>query len=297
MKKRFIMALVSILLVALLLPATALAEGPTDIDLTTGDHSGKTLAADGYTWDEATHTLTMENLKLAGSINLPKADCTVIVKGTCEVWTIAREAGAAQSLTIKGENGSILDAEDIAVQGDLTLENVTIPHGRLDNSNVNGLTVLKLINSKVDLVTLSWMTDGGIELVNSKLTVGGENGDALFWAEKIAMDAQSEIVSHGPLMNYAHFTAEDMAAIKGYIVVPANGRFEKAGEWLTIVNEQGEVGPFTLRGSTGSEVTVRVPETKPVTPPQTGAAENGAALVLAAVGVLSAGLVFAAKRK
>lgn len=98
-------------------------------------------------------------------------------------------------------------------------------------------------------------------------------------------------------MNYAHFTAEDMAAIKGYIVVPANGRFEKAGEWLTIVNEQGEVGPFTLRGSTGSEVTVRVPETKPVTPPQTGAAENGAALVLAAVGVLSAGLVFAAKRK
>ena len=295
MKKRFIMALVSILLVALLLPATALAEGPTDIDLTTGDHSGKTLAADGYTWDEATHTLTMENLKLAGSINLPKADCTVIVKGTCEVWTIAREAGAAQSLTIKGENGSSLQA-DIAVQGNLTLENVTMPHGSFDNSFVNGLTVLKLINSKVDLVTLSWMTDGGIELVNSKLTVG-ENGDAHFWAEKIAMDAQSEIVSHGPLMNYAHFTAEDMAAIKGYIVVPANGRFEKVGEWLTIVNEQGEVGPFTLRGSTGSEVTVRVPETKPVTPPQTGAAENGAALVLAAVGVLFAGLVFAAKRK
>ena len=295
MKKRFIMALVSILLVALLLPATALAEGPTDIDLTTGDHSGKTLAADGYTWDEATHTLTMENLKLAGTINLPKADCTVIVKGTCEVWTIAREAGAAQSLTIKGENGSSLQA-DIAVQGDLTLENVTMPHGSFDNSFVNGLTVLKLINSKVDLVTLSWMTDGGIELVNSKLTVG-ENGDAHFWAEKIAMDAQSEIVSHGPLMNYAHFTAEDMAAIKGYIVVPANGRFEKVGEWLTIVNEQGEVGPFTLRGSTGSEVTVRVPESKPVTPPQTGAAENGAALVLAAVGVLFAGLVFVAKRK
>lgn len=295
MKKRFIMALVSILLVALLLPATALAEGSTDIDLTTGDHSGKTLAADGYTWDEATHTLTMENLKLAGSINLPKADCTVIVKGTCEVWTIAREAGAAQSLTIKGENGSSLRA-DIAVQGDLTLENVTMPHGSFDNSFVNGLTVLKLINSKVDLVTLSWMTDGGIELENSSLTVG-LGGDAHFWAEKIAMDAQSEIVSHGRLMNYAHFTAEDMAAIKGYIVVPANGRFEKVGEWLTIVNEQGEVGPFTLRGSTGSEVTVRVPETKPVTPPQTGAAENGAALVLAAVGVLSAGLVFAAKRK
>lgn len=295
MKKRFIMALVSILLVALLLPATALAEGPTDIDLTTGDHSGKTLAADGYTWDEATHTLTMENLKLAGSINLPKADCTVIVKGTCEVWTIAREAGAAQSLTIKGENGSSLRA-DIAVQGNLTLENVTMPHGSFDNSFVNGLTVLKLINSKVDLVTLSWMTDGGIELENSSLTVG-LGGDAHFWAEKIAMDAQSEIVSHGHLMNYAHFTAEDMAAIKGYIVVPANGRFEKVGEWLTIVNEQGEVGPFTLRGSTGSEVTVRVPESKPVTPPQTGAAENGAALVLAAVGVLFAGLVFAAKRK
>ena len=296
MKKRLITVLISMLLVALLLPATALAEGQTGIDLTTGDHSGKTLAADGYTWDEATHTLTMENLELYGTINLPKADCTVIVKGTCEVWTIAREVGTAQSLTIKGENGSSLRAE-IAVQGDLTLENVTMPHGRFDNSNVNGLTVLKLINSKVDLVTLSWMTDGGIELVNSKLTVGGENGDAHFWAEKIAMDAQSEIVSYGPLMNYAHFTAEDMAAIKDYIVVPANGRFEKVGDWLTIVNEQGEVGPFTLRGSTGSEVTVRVPEDGKVTPPQTGAAENGAALMLAAAGVLAAGLVFAAKRK
>lgn len=295
MKKRLITVLISMLLVALLLPATALAEGQTDIDLTTGDHSGKTLAADGYTWDEATHTLTMENLELYGTITLPKADCTVIVKGACVVWTMTREAGAAQSLTIKGEDGSTLEM-DIAVQGDVTLENVTMTHGRFDNSFIGGLTVLKLINSKVDLVTLSWMTDGGIDLVNSKLTVGA-NGDAHFWAEKIAMDAQSEIVSYGSLMNYARFTAEDMAAIKDYIVVPANGHFEKVGEWLTIVNEQGEVGPFTLRGSTGSEVTVRVPEDGKVTPPQTGAAENGAALVLAAAGVLAAGLVFAAKRK
>lgn len=154
MKKRLITVLISMLLVALLLPATALAEGQTDIDLTTGDHSGKTLAADGYTWDEATHTLTMENLELYGTITLPKADCTVIVKGACVVWTMTREAGAAQSLTIKGEDGSTLEM-DIAVQGDVTLENVTMTHGRFDNSFIGGLTVLKLINSKVDLVTLS----------------------------------------------------------------------------------------------------------------------------------------------
>lgn len=295
MKKRFIMALVSILLVALLLPATAMAAEQTDIDLTAGDHSGKTLAADGYTWDEATHTLTMENLKVTGTITLPKADCTVVVKGTCEVSSITREAGAGQSLTIKGENGSTLVA-DISVQGDVTLENVTIPHGRIDNSFVGGLTVLKLINSKVNFVTLSWMTDGGIDLVNSSLTVG-VNGDAYFWAEKIAMDENSKIVSDGPLRNYAHFTAEDMAAIKGYIVVPANGRFEKKDDMLTIVNEQGEAVPFTLDGSPSPSVTVTVPETKPVTPPQTGAAENGAALVLAAVGVIAAAAVVAFEKR
>lgn len=296
MKKRFIMALVSILLVALLLPATAMAAEQTDINLTEGDHSGKTLAADGYTWDEVTHTLTMENLKVTGTITLPKADCTVVVKGTCEVSSsITRDAGAAQSLTIKGENGSSLQA-NIAVQGNLTLENVTIPHGRIDNSFVNGPTVLKLINSKVNFVTLSWMTDGGIDLVNSSLTVGA-NGDANFWAEKIAMDENSKIVSNGPLMNYAHFTAEDMAAIKGYIVVPANGRFEKKDNMLTIVNEQGEAGPFTLDGSPSPSVTVTVPETKPVTPPQTGAAENGAALVLAAVGVIAVAAVVAFEKR
>lgn len=129
MKKRFIMALVSILLVALLLPATAMAAEQTDINLTEGDHSGKTLAADGYTWDEVTHTLTMENLKVTGRITLPKADCTVVVKGTCEVSSsITRDAGAAQSLTIKGENGSTLVA-DISVQGDVMLENYRYPMG------------------------------------------------------------------------------------------------------------------------------------------------------------------------
>ena len=37
------------------------------LDLTTGDHSTKTLADDGYTWDNGTNTLTLKNIVVNGS--------------------------------------------------------------------------------------------------------------------------------------------------------------------------------------------------------------------------------------
>ena len=42
------------------------AEG---IDLTTGNHSEKTLADDGYTWNSSTNTMTIENIIIDGNVN------------------------------------------------------------------------------------------------------------------------------------------------------------------------------------------------------------------------------------
>ena len=77
MKKQFTAMLASLLLVALLIPGAAFATSGhilASLDLTTGNHTGKTLASDGYTWDESTHTLTMQDLSVTGDINLPNTD-------------------------------------------------------------------------------------------------------------------------------------------------------------------------------------------------------------------------------
>lgn len=99
-------------------------------------------------------------------------------------------------------------------------------------------------------------TDGGIDLVNSQLTVNkSENSLSQFWVEKIAMDENSVIESYRPMQNYWHFTPEDMGTVNDYIAVPAGGSFAKKAIHdgstdtpLTVVDKEGNVAShFILR--------------------------------------------------
>lgn len=60
MKKRFTAVVMGVLLLMLLIPSTAFADGiPAvvgNLDLTSGNHADKTLAKDGYEWDSAYDT-------------------------------------------------------------------------------------------------------------------------------------------------------------------------------------------------------------------------------------------------
>lgn len=255
--------IVGLLAVLMMLPVLAFAEDSHQIpemNLVSGDHSGKTLEHDGYTWDAANAVLTLKDISVGGEIILPKRDCTINIQGSCYAGVIHRnDSGAAQSTTINGSDGAKLWAE-IEVSGALTLHNLTMTDGEIRNQNPGPYPnyILTLRDSTINLRSLSWMPDAGIDLLSSKLHVVMAMADGMpqFWVEKIAMDEKSEIVSDTRMSNYGLCELADFGNVLNYVAEPVGGRFFKQpGEVVTIVTEvQGELmkaDHFVLRAPTG----------------------------------------------
>lgn len=255
--------IVSLLAILMMVPVLAFAEDShqiPELNLVAGDHSGKTLEHDGYTWDDSGAVLTLKDISVGGAIILPKRDCTINIQGTCYAGIIHRnDSGAAQSTTINGSDGAKLWAE-IEVSGALTLHNLTMTDGEIRNQNPGHYPnyILTLHDSAINLRSLSWMPDAGIDLHNSKLNVVMAMPDGMpqFWVEKIAMDEKSEIVSNTRMSNYGYCELADFGEVLNYVVEPEGGRFFKQpGEAVTIVTEvQGELSKadhFVLRAPTG----------------------------------------------
>ena len=244
MKKRFTAVVRGVLLLMLLIPSTAFADGiPAvvgNLDLTSGNHADKTLAKDGYEWDSATNTLTIQDLAVTGDIILPKRDCTINVKGECSATHIKREEGE-QALTVIGENKATLECE-FTLMGNLMLDSLKMTDGAISNSSVGNPPVLILKNSDITLHHLSWMTNSGIDLVNSSLTVAGNDTSDQFWTEKITMDEDSVIESFRALSNYGNVGLEGFDSVQDYIAEPKGGKFANVNDRpVTIVNESGAV--------------------------------------------------------
>ena len=255
--------IVGLLAVLMMLPVLAFAEDShqiPELNLVSGDHSGMTLEHDGYTWDAANAVLTLKDISVGGEIILPKRDCTINIQGSCYAGIIHRnDSGAAQSVTINGAEGAKLRAE-IDVSGALTLNQLTMTDGSIGNGSSGEYPdfVLTLQDSAINLRSLSWMADAGIDLHNSKLHVVMAMPDSMpqFWVEKIAMDEKSEIVSDTRLINYGHCELAVFGNVLNYVAEPAGGKFFKQpGEAVTIVTEvQGELAVadhFVLRAPTG----------------------------------------------
>lgn len=259
--------IVCILTVLMMVPVLAFAEDShqiNEINLVNEDHSGKTLERDGYAWDEANAVLTLKDISVGGEIILPKRDCTINIQGTCYAGIIHRnDSGAAQSTTINGSDGAKLRAE-IEVSGALTLHNLTMTDGEIRNQNPGPYPnyILTLHDSAINLRSLSWMPDAGIDLHSSKLHVVMPMPDSMpqFWVERITMDEKSEIESDTRLINYGHCNLEDFGQVLNYVAEPEGGKFFKQpGEAITIVTEiEGELAKadhFILRApaASGSE--------------------------------------------
>lgn len=253
----------SILIVLLMIPTVAFAESThtlSELDLTASGHSDKTLENDGYTWDAANAVLTLKDISIGGDVILPKKDCTINVQGECYAGKIWRnDSGAAQSTTINGSDGAKLWAE-IEVSGALTLHKLTMTDGEIRNQTPGPYPnyILTLHDSAINLRSLSWMPNAGIDLHSSKLHVVMPMPDSMpqFWVEKIAMDEKSEIVSDTRLINYGLCELADFGNVLNYVAEPAGGKFFKQpGEAVTIVAEvQGELRKadhFVLRAPTG----------------------------------------------
>ena len=253
----------SILIVLLMIPTVAFAESThtlSELDLTASGHSDKTLENDGYTWDAANAVLTLKDIHIGGDVILPKKDCTINVQGECYAGKIWRnDSGADQSTTINGSDGAKLWAE-IEVSGALTLHKLTMTDGEIRNQTPGPYPnyILTLHDSAINLRSLSWMPNAGIDLHNSKLHVVMPVPDGMpqFWVEKITMDEKSEIVSNTRMSNYGLCELADFGNVLNYVAEPEGGKFFKQpGEAVTIVAEvQGELmkaDHFVLRAPTG----------------------------------------------
>lgn len=256
MKKRFTAVVMGLLLLILLIPSTAFADSiPAivgDLDLTSGNHADKTLAKDGYEWDSATNTLTIQDLAVTGYIILPKQDCTINVKGECSAQNVTRnDSGANQALTVIGENKATLECE-FTLMGNLMLDSLKMTDGAISNSSVMNPPVLILKNSDITLHHLSWMTNGGIDLVNSSLTVADNGTLGQFWTEKITMDDDSVIESFHALSNYGNVGLEGFDSVQDYIAEPKGGKFANVNDRpVTIVNESGAVASHFILKAPG----------------------------------------------
>ena len=253
----------SILIVLLMIPTVAFAESThtlSELDLTASGHSDKTLENDGYTWDAANAVLTLKDIHIGGDVILPKKDCTINVQGECYAGKIWRnDSGADQSTTINGSDGAKLWAK-IEVSGALTLHKLTMTDGEIRNQTPGPYPnyILTLHDSAINLRSLSWMPNAGIDLHNSKLHVVMPVPDGMpqFWVEKITMDEKSEIVSNTRMSNYGLCELADFGNVLNYVAEPEGGKFFKQpGEAVTIVAEvQGELmkaDHFVLRAPTG----------------------------------------------
>ena len=142
----------------------------------------------------------------------------------------------------------------------MTLHNLTMTDGEIRNQTPGPYPnyILTLHDSAINLRSLSWMPNAGIDLHNSKLHVVMAIPDGMpqFWVEKIIMDEKSEIVSDTRLINYGHCELADFGNVLNYVAEPEGGKFFKQpGEVVTIVTEvQGELmkaDHFVLRAPTG----------------------------------------------
>lgn len=259
--------IVGLLAVLMMLPVLAFAEDShqiPELNLVAGDHSGKTLEHDGYTWDAANAVLTLKDISVGGEIILPKRDCIINIQGNCYAGVISRPSSAdAQSLTIYGAEGADLSAA-IDVAGDLTLDGLTMTGGEIRNASVNLAYKLTLKNSTINLYNLGWMTDAGIDLQNSKLHVVLPVADtgSQFWVEMIAMDEKSEIVSLNPLSNYGKRDLADFGNVLNYVAEPVSGFFVQTNSGVENQNpisiytkvegdELMKADHFVLRAPTG----------------------------------------------
>ena len=117
-------------------------------------------------------------------------------------------------------NGHTLILDTISSGNNLTIANGNYK-GKITNSGVGLTKELTFKNAKAALNDLQWMTNSGVKLEGSEVTVSGNNGSGQCWLEKLTMDEDSKLVlknvSQG-ISNYANVALEEsLGTIRGFL--------------------------------------------------------------------------------
>lgn len=143
------------------------------------------------------------------------------IKFVKDIYGNGRTAAIGDSKAVTLDlNGHTLILDTISSGNNLTIANGNYK-GKITNGGVGLTKELTFKNAKAALTDLQWMTNSGVKLEGSEVTVSGNNGSGQCWLEKLTMDEDSRLVlknvSQG-ISNYANVTLEEsLGTIRGFL--------------------------------------------------------------------------------
>lgn len=143
------------------------------------------------------------------------------IKFVKDIYGNGRTAAIGDSKAVTLDlNGHTLILDTISSGNYLTIANGNYK-GKITNSGVGLTKELTFKNAKAALNDLQWMTNNGVKLEGSEVTVSGNDGSGQCWLEKLTMDEDSKLVlknvSQG-ISNYANVALEEsLGTIRGFL--------------------------------------------------------------------------------
>lgn len=143
------------------------------------------------------------------------------IKFVKDIYGNGRTAAIGDSKAVTLDlNGHTLILDTISSGNNLTIANGNYK-GKITNSGVGLTKELTFKNAKAALNDLQWMTNSGVKLEGSEVTVSGNDGSGQCWLEKLTMDEDSKLVlknvSQG-ISNYANVALEEsLGTIWGFL--------------------------------------------------------------------------------
>lgn len=203
-------------------------------------------------------TMTLNDANISGDIDLSDGvDYTMILNGKNTVngninctdntnHLLIKGASKDDSLTMVSNNDTEIYSIN-PVWYELSFENCSVSVDTISQANVGLDDVLSLTNASLTVAELQWMSNGGISLSNSSLTVGSSNIDdySTFWVENIALFDNSTIKALTPISNYGNVTT-GFDTIKPYLdSIYMVGVPDNQSEPLTVLKD-GIPSTFTV---------------------------------------------------
>lgn len=143
------------------------------------------------------------------------------IKFVKDIYGNGRTAAIGDSKAVTLDlNGHTLILDTISSGNNLTIANGNYK-GKITNGGVGLTKELTFKNAKAALTDLQWMTNSGVKLEGSEVTVSGNNGSGQCWLKKLTMDEDSRLVlknvSQG-ISNYANVALEEsLGTIRGFL--------------------------------------------------------------------------------
>ena len=143
------------------------------------------------------------------------------IKFVKDIYGNGRTAAIGDSKAVTLDlNGHTLILDTISSGNNLTIANGNYK-GKITNGGFGLTKELTFKNAKAALTDLQWMTNSGVKLEGSEVTVSGNNGSGQCWLEKLTMDEDSRLVlknvSQG-ISNYANVALEEsLGTIRGFL--------------------------------------------------------------------------------